>query len=201
MNALAKLDPRMLERRRHARVTIEIVGRLMLEDRQEYSCETVDASPGGLLLRSDAPAQAAEKVVAYLDYLGRVEGIVVRTTPQGFALKLALPPAKRDRIADLLTWLANRPAFGDIEDRRHQRIVPHIAETTLQIGPDTCVPARIIDISISGAGVEVEKQPAIGTRVVVGKTPGKVVRHLPNGIAIEFLRLVPSETFDEDIVL
>ena len=201
MSALAKLDPRMLERRRHGRVLVEIAGRLMLENRREYSCETVDASPGGLLLRTEAPARTTEKVVAYLDYLGRVEGIVVRTTPQGFALKLTLPPVKRDRVADLLTWLANRSAFGDIEDRRHQRIVPHVAETTLQIGVDTCLPARIIDISISGAGVAVEKQPTIGSRVVVGKTPGKVVRHLPNGIAVEFLRLVPTETFDEDILL
>lgn len=201
MSALAKLDPRMLERRRHARVPVEIAGRLMLENRQEYPCETVDASPGGLFLRTEAPARATEKIVAYLDYIGRVEGIVVRTTPHGFALKLALPPAKRDRVADLLTWLANRSAFGDIEDRRHQRIVPHVVETTVQTGVDTCVPARIIDLSISGAGVAIEKQPAIGSRVVVGSRPGTVVRHLPNGIAVQFLRLVPTETFDEDIVL
>lgn len=201
MSALAKLDLRPQERRRHARVKVEVPGRLMLENKQEFSCETADISPGGIFLRTEANGRTTEKVIAYLDYLGRVEGIIVRTTPAGFALKLALTPMKRDRIADLLTWLVNRPAFGDMEDRRHHRIVPHILDTVLQVDPGIALPARIIDISISGAGVSVADQPSIGSRVIIGNTPGKVVRHLPEGVAVEFLRLVPSETFDEDIVL
>ena len=201
MSALSKLDSRSQERRRHARVTVEVGGRLMLENRQEFPCETVNISAGGVLLRTEARGRSIERVVAYLDYFGRMEGIVVRTTEDGFALKVSLPPIKRDRIADLLTWLANRAALGNLEDRRHQRIVPRITETILQTESGSAVTARIIDISISGAAVQVAKKPPVGARVVVGRTPGKVVRHLPDGVGIEFLRLVPGETFDEDIVL
>ena len=201
MSVLPKLDMLVRERRRHARVSVAIDGRLMLENKEEYACETVDMSPGGVRLRTDARGRVTEKVVAYLEHFGRVEGMIVRNTPGGFALKLSFSASKRERVADLLTWLANRAAVGQTEDRRHQRIVPRETETILQLEAGIFVPAHIIDISLSGAGITVPDQPSIGARVVVGRTPGKVVRHLDNGIAIEFLRLVPSDTFDEDIVL
>ncbi len=201
MMALLKTSALAQERRRHSRVGVKIDGRLMLEDKQEYPCETVDMSPGGVLLRTTARGRITEKVIAYLDHFGRIEGVIVRAMPDGFAMKVVLPAPKRDKVADLLTWLANQPDSGTLEDRRHKRIVPHKSDTLLQLVSGSSLPARIIDISISGVGVAIEKQPSIGARVVVGQTPGKVVRHFENGIAVEFLRLVPSATFDEDIVL
>ena len=201
MVALLKTSAMAQERRRHSRVDVAIDGRLMLEDKREYTCETVDMSPGGIRLRTAARGRIAEKVIAYLDHFGRIEGVIVRNTSDGFALKLALPAVKRDKVADLLTWLANQTDAGKLEDRRHRRIVPRNPETLLQLVSGSSMPARIIDISISGVGVVIDKQPSIGARVIVGKTPGKVIRHFDNGIAVEFLRLVPSATFDEDIVL
>ena len=201
MSALLKPEPQGQERRRHSRVKVTVEGRLMLESKEEFPCKTIDMSPGGLRLRTAAKGRVGERVVAYLDHFGRVEGVIVRFTGEGFALKLSLPLVKRERVADLLTWLASLAASGMVEDRRHQRIVPGLRETTLHLGSGHTFPAHIIDISVSGSGIALEKHPEIGTRVLVGKTPGKVVRHFPGGIAIEFLRLIPTETFDEDIVL
>ena len=201
IRALRIAEPKTVERRRHNRVAVSLSGRFMLENRQEYPCRTVDMSPGGVLLASPVKGRLLENVVAYLDHIGRVEGTIVRHTAEGFAIKLSLAAAKRDRVADLLTWLANRETIGAEEDRRHQRIVPHRLETQLQLPMGRVVPATIIDISVSGVGVIVGARPALGTRVVVGATAGKIVRHLPEGVAIEFLRLIPAETFDEDIIL
>ena len=203
MNALAKIDLQSHERRRHSRVKVAIEGRYMLENRQEFPCMTIDMSPGGVLLRAPVKGRITEKVVAYLDHFGRIEGLIVRTVEDGFALKLALPAVKRDRVADLLTWLANRSAVGMMEDRRHQRIVPRKVDTKIELINGKSISARIIDISVSGAAVmvAVADRPAIGARVVVGRRTGKVVRLFEQGIAVEFLRLVPADTFDEDIVL
>ena len=44
---------------------------------------------------------------------------------------MKLPPLKREKFADQLTWLANRQALGMPEDRRHERIVPRTPNTTL----------------------------------------------------------------------
>lgn len=201
MTALRKTDLKPHERRRHSRVAVALEGRFMLENKQEYTCRTVNLSPGGVLLETPVVGQMMEKVVAYLDHIGRVEGVIVRTVENGFAVKLTLAASKRDRVADLLTWLANRQAVGIAEDRRHERIVPRQPETSLQLASGACLPARIIDISMSGVGISVKARPSLHARVVVGRTPGKVVRHFQEGIAVEFLRLIPSERFDEDILL
>jgi hypothetical protein len=37
--------------------------------------------------------------------------------------------------------------------------------------------------------------------VVVGATSAQVVRHFDGGIAVEFNRLFPAETFDENVTL
>ena len=55
----------------------------------------------------------------------------------------------------------------------------------------------LIDVSLSGAALTLAEQPAIGTAVTVGRTPGRVVRHFEGGIA----RGVPSpspDRFDEN---
>lgn len=173
----------------------------MLESKAEFPCRTLNMSPGGVLLATPVTGRILEKVVVYLDHIGRIEGMIVRTVENGFAIKTALPQSKRDRVADLLTWLANREAVGMMEDRRHDRIVPRHSDTSLQLASGARVPARIIDISLSGAGLELRSKPSLGSRVVVGRTPGKIVRHFDKGVAVEFLRLVPGEIFDEDIVL
>ena len=42
----------------------------------------------------------------------------------------------------------------------------------------TNIGVRIIDISLSGAGIGTEERPEIGSHVTLGKIPGRVVRHL-----------------------
>ena len=46
-------------------------------------------------------------------------------------------------------------------------------------------PCRVLDLSLSGAALELEARPAVGERVRVGRTEGRVVRHTDEGIAVE----------------
>src|ERR1700690_3001313 len=126
MGALAwKLpEPTEAERRRNLRVEVRLLGRFMRSDRKEFDCESIDASPNGIAFSSDAGVQPGERIVAYLNQIGRIEGRVARTFPTGFAVQITLPPAKRETLADQMTWLANRQALGLPEDRRHPRIAP-----------------------------------------------------------------------------
>jgi hypothetical protein len=54
-----------------------------------------------------------------------------------------------------------------------------------------------MDLSLSGAAVDVEIRPAIGTPVRLGNMRGRVVRHFMEGVAIEFLSLQSRETLRE----
>lgn len=189
------------DRRTHNRVKISVLGRYMLPNRQEFPCQTIDMSPGGLAVAAPVRGQIGDRVIAYLDTLGRVEGKIVRHLDDGFAMELNTTVAKRDKLADQLTWLANRASLGLPEDRRHERIAPRNASATMKTRDGREHRVRIIDISLSGVAVNCDIQPAIYEIVTIGNTTGRVIRHFQGGIAIEFSRLLPAENFGKEIRL
>lgn len=173
----------------------------MLQNKEEYPCRTIDVSPGGLLVAAPARGAVGEKVVFYFEDFGRLEGMIVRQTADGFAVALMLPPAKRERLADLMTWMINNQVDDDTINRRHKRIVPKRRVAQIIAAGGKVIPAEIVDVSVSGVGMRCETLPPIGARVDLGRRTGRVVRHFTGGLAIEFTRLIPIEEFDEDIVL
>lgn len=193
-------SPPLQERRRHSRMPIALLGRYMLSDRTEYPCQTDDISPGGALFVAPVRGAIGERVVAYLEHIGRIEGEITRHVEDGFAISISATPRKRDKLASQLTWLANRQALGLPEDRRHERIVPRRQAIVLEANGGA-IKAHLIDLSLSGAAVAIDKSLPIGTSVVVGSTPGKVVRTFQGGVAIEFLLPLSPDRFDENIVL
>src|SRR4029077_20019368 len=112
------------ERRRFQRVRVDLLGRYMLPDRREFPCQVVNMSPGGMALIAPVAGQPGERVIAYVDHLGRLEGHVARIIQNGFAMTRAATRQKREKLAAQLTWLANRHILGLPEDRRHGRVVP-----------------------------------------------------------------------------
>jgi len=188
------------EQRRFQRVRVNLLGRYMLADRREFPCQVVDMSPGGMALVAPVSGKTGERVVAYIDHLGRLEGIIVRVFPNGFAMEIAATQRKRDKLAAQLTWLANRHILGIAEDRRHDRIVPRNPRSTMVLPDGSAVTARIIDMSLSGAGVKTEgPNPPIGTLVTLGKIQGRVVRHLEEGFAVEFTRLQHPDFLEDNV--
>ena len=200
--ALPQSKPLMLphaeERRRHQRVKINLLGRYMLADRREYPCQVINMSPGGMALIAPVPGNINDRVIAYVDHLGRLEGRIARHLDNGFAMTISATPRKRDMLAAQLTWLANRHILNLPEDRRHGRFVPKIAGARLIMPNGTNIGVRIIDISLSGAGIGTDQRPDVGSHVTLGKIPGRVVRHLEHGFAIEFTRLQHPDSVEEN---
>ncbi|MBX3582656.1 MAG: PilZ domain-containing protein [Rhizobiaceae bacterium] len=190
--------PATAERRNFQRVRVKIYGRFMLEDRTEHPCQVIDMSPGNVSLRSKRIGQPGEKIIAYLDHIGRVEGIVTRTLEDGFAMTVIASERKRDKLAAQLTWLANKHELDLPEDRRHERVAPRNPSSILQLIDGRQYPCRIIDLSLSGAAVEIDVKPAIGVQVTLGTMRGQVVRHFEDGIAIEFAVVQRPESLDAE---
>ncbi len=80
---------RAVDRRRHQRVRVALLGRYMLQSRQEYPCQTLDMSPGGISIVAPVRGLVGERIVLYVEHLGRVEGQIVRHTDLGLALSIA----------------------------------------------------------------------------------------------------------------
>ena len=187
--------------RRHQRVKVALLGRYMLTDRREFPCQTVDMSPGGVRLTCVEPGLLDERVVLYLEEIGRLEGTIARLIPEGFAVRFSATPRKREKIASQLTWLANRETLGLPEGRTHERLKPVVVTTSLRLDTGREIPARIIDISMSGVALSASVVPALGSSVVVGRTPGRVVRHFEGGVGVNFLLPISADLFHEGLRL
>lgn len=171
---------------RFQRVKVSILGRYMLADRREFPCQILEMSPGDAMVIAPVAGMVGEKVVAYIDHIGRVEGSVQAIIDGGFAMDIAASPRKRDKMAAQLTWLANKDVLNLPEDRRHERVVPDIRHSTVVLDDGRRYNCKIIDISLSGAAIELDVRPAMGTPVTLGRMRARVVRHFQNGVAVEF---------------
>src|SRR6476619_7775910 len=176
--------PAAEERRRFQRVKVHLLGRYMLPDRREFPCQIINMSPGGLALLAPGIGNVGDRVIAYLDHIGRVKGRLTRIIDNGFAMTVISTPRKRDKLAAQLTWLANRDILNLPEDRRHDRIVQRnpIALLTLEDGSKmTC---RIIDLSASGAAIAAENRPPLKSLVMLGTVQSRVVRHIEEDFSL-----------------
>ncbi len=201
--ALAQKAPVILplaqERRRHQRVKVNLLGRYMLADRREFPCQVINMSPGGMAVIAPVAGATGERVIAYVDHLGRLEGVIARQIENGFAMTIAATPRKRDKLAAQLTWLANRQILDLPEDRRHDRIIPKKAGARLILPNGVNVACRIIDMSLSGAAIATDQRPDVGALISIGKVTGRVVRHIEEGIAIEFTRLQHPDFLEDSM--
>lgn len=187
------------DRRRHQRVKVNLLGRFMLPDRREFPCQVINMSPGGMALIAPVSGAPGDRIIAYVDHLGRLEGQIARIFENGFAMTISATARKRDKLAAQLTWLANRNILGLPEDRRHGRIVPRNPVGRLILPNGVNLTCRIIDVSQSGAGIASKERPPIGALVTLGKVQGRVVRHLEDGFAIEFTRLQHEDFLEENV--
>ena len=191
--------PSAEEKRRFQRVKVHLLGRYMLPDRREFPCQVINMSPGGLALLGPGIGNVGDRVIAYLDHIGRVEGKITRIIDNGFAMTVGATPRKRDKLAAQLTWLANRDILNLPEDRRHDRIVPRNPICVLTLEDGVQMSCRIIDLSLSGAAIAAEKRPPLDTHVSLGRVQARVVRYLEDGFALEFLHEQLPETLEDSV--
>jgi hypothetical protein len=161
----------------------------MRENKDEFVCQIVDMSAGGIAISAQLTAQLGERIIIYVDNMGRLEGDVVRVYEGGFALKLTASSYKREKIVNQLTWLINKDKLKTIETRQHNRFAPKKLEAKITFADGSVHDCKILDMSLGGAAVTVEPMPELGEAVTIGLTQGHVIRHTDNTINIQFLEI------------
>ncbi|MFN0264029.1 PilZ domain-containing protein [Tepidamorphus sp. 3E244] len=188
-----KLAEAQKDGRRFRRVPVHLLGRYMLPDRREFECSVIDMSPGGVSMNAPVCGKPGDRVVAYLDHVGRVEGKLTRLFKGGFAMSIEAGERKREKLANQLTWLVNRSALGLPEDRRFERVTPTDKFTQMTLSDGRTFPCRIIDMSRSGAAIRASVVPNVGSPVTLGNQRGLVVRAFDDGFAMEFSDALTDE--------
>jgi hypothetical protein len=197
MSAAPQLASRPIERRRHARVKVALLGRYMLSNRTEFPCQSIDMSVGGLAITAPVKGRIGERVIVYLEHIGRIEGDIARHTADGFGMTVIATSRKREKMAAQLTWLANRAALGLPEDRRHDRVQPKATRIMLTLSDGTEVPVKMLDMSLSGAAFSADVKLLITDPVILGKTQAKVVRKFEGGYAVEFQKAFAVDSIEQ----
>lgn len=175
------------DRRRHNRVPVVLLGRFMRATKHEYPCKMIDISVGGAALMAPAEPAMGEKIIAYFDQLGGLEGNVVRTFAGGFAMQFTATAHKREKLAAALMFMLNKHEQPGIEARRHERIVPKSNSQSLTLTEGLTIACEVVDMSISGASIVTPARPEPGTIVKLGNLNARVIRHHERGIALEFV--------------
>jgi hypothetical protein len=196
---LAQVKPTLkraeeIDRRRHRRVQWSVRVRGLTGEGEEFQATTVDVGAGGLRINLARPLSEGERLVLYIDEIGRVEGVVARVLREvGYAIEFRVPPRKRDKIADQLTWLINRDKLGLTDERESERRVGGgMVIATFSDG--VSVSCTVADVSIFGVALKTGgPRPMIGDRVTVGERSGTCVRYIEGGFAVDFRTMHAEE--------
>ncbi|MEO0696607.1 MAG: PilZ domain-containing protein [Pseudomonadota bacterium] len=188
-------EPSGDERRRHARVSMNSKARVLHQNGEEAPAILVNISAGGALLKAKVPPAKDERVVLYIDNIGRFEGKVIRSGQHLFAVDYRGRKAKTKRTADALTIALNQAPKG--ADRRHAPRIRQDKATIVTLESGETQPCSIIDISLTGASIEIDPKPELGTPLTVGKMKAKVVRRHDKGVGVVFTG--PAQKMDDVI--
>ena len=174
----------IIERRRHARVDLPLKARFLGLSGEERPCVVTNVSAGGALLRATAPPREGEDVVLYIDEVGRFEGRVIRSVGSEFAVDYRGRRSKSKRTADALTVMLHNRATGS--DRRAAPRIKTEARAIVRLENGEMQPCSILDISLTGASIEIDPKPALGAVITLGKMTAKVVRRHDKGVGVVF---------------
>ena len=172
------------DRRRHRRVDMELQARFLTEKGQEMTGTVLNISAGGAMIRAKFPPAFGESVILYLDQIGRVEGKVVRSGNNCFAVAYTQRKNKQSKIADSLTAVLNNRRKG--ADRRNNPRIQNDAPTTVFLEDGRQLECSIVDISLTGASIEITPRPPLGSLLILGRMKAKVVRRHDNGVGVVF---------------
>ena len=179
-----------LDRRRHRRVLWQVPVRGLTGLGEEFTCNTIDVCAGGIRINLARPLEKGENLVLYVEDIGRVEGVIVRVLNEiGYAIEFRVPPRKREKIADALTWLVNKDRLG-LSDERIAERRPATGQVIAIHGKGISIACAVADVSLFGVALKTAgPRPMIGDRVQIGERAGTCVRYIDGGFAVDFRTL------------
>lgn len=181
------------DRRRYRRVPLDLSGKYVLPDRSEHRCRVTDVSPGGIRLVAEMPPSPGQRVILYLDEIGRIEGVARRINGSSFAMTITASSSSREELTARLIWLVNRGELALDDDRGDRRIALRNRQGELRLADGRTLPVQILDLSCTGAAVRLGARIALGTRVVLDGRAAMVVRNLDCGHGLAFEQTLSCE--------
>ena len=187
---MATASSNVHDKRKYERIKLFLPGHLFNPlNEQSTDCKVLNLSAGGAALQCDAQFPAGLTLILYIESFGRFEGKSIVHGNGQLALEFAIGESKRARLTDMIKSFAGDGVAGVTQLRKNSRIPSLISGSiTRQNGEHVC--CDVLDISLDGVSLRTKIRPPIGEVVSLGRTSGLVVRHHPDGIAVQYVREV-----------
>ena len=164
-----------------------LFGRFARADRSEHICSVRNVSIDGAEFMSTALPAYGEALVAHLEHFGRIDSRAGSATGNGFMVQWDIHPDDRVPFLSKLTWLDDYYSGRNAESRQHNRRQLDNARSVVTLLDGRRFPCEIRDISMSGAGVTINRVPDVGAKLYLGKVLCEVMRHSDDGLGVRFL--------------
>ena len=172
------------DRRRARRAAVKLRGRFLAADGREHPCETVDVSVTGVALHAYMTPTIGERLVIYLDELGRLEGVVTSQRREGFVVELMVQLTRAAKLAQKLSALADKADDFALRDDAAAR--SRKAELRVEFGQTYQV--NVVDETFIGARIAAHFSLLPGVRVFIDGRPAMVTHDSGAGFQVRFER-------------
>lgn len=190
------------------RILVSIAARYSLTDwcdsqryRPKFACRLISISSHEATLLAPVAGEVGDRVTVYCDEFGKLDGSIWRLLEHGFVVRIAATESERRKLAARVEGYEKVKNYDIIDRRAHKRIIPIDPSSTIFFADGSRMDCFVIDISTSGVAVSANIQPEIGTPLAVGALVGRVVRHLDDGFAVQFVREVDVDSLEQKLVV
>jgi hypothetical protein len=122
----------IVERPREARrIVVTVPGRFSFADvrdargeRRVFGCHAVNPSIREIVIASPVTAKMDARVIAYIDHLGKLDGMVTCVLQRGFVMGVNVKQNERRKLAAKIEWLQQHKNSEVREQRADSRFVP-----------------------------------------------------------------------------
>jgi hypothetical protein len=169
-------------------------------ERRKFACLAVNITPHNMTLATPVGGPVGERVIAYFQEFGKIQGAITRVLDGGFAIRIVATGDERSKLMRKLIWLDQNKNYDVPDVRAHKRVIPQDPLSNLVFADGTVIGCLVIDMSESGAAVSADVVPPLGTVVAIGKVTGRVVRHFNDGFAVRFKNLQNPEILEQVLI-
>ena len=194
--------------RKDTRFIGDVMGSYVLASRaqgqgavQVFACRARSISSYEAVINAPVAGAAGEAFTVTFQNLGIVRGRISRVVDGGFVAAFDCTDTERSLLGSRIDWL-KRKTLKSVSDRRaHKRVLPRETRSKLVLGDGTKYDCFIIDMSQSGVAVSADVLPPLGSLAGVGAVPGRVVRYVEAGFAVQFAELQPLDHLEALLTL
>jgi len=153
---------------------------------QVFACRSRSVSAHEAVVNAPVSGAPGDMLTMTLQGLGIMRGRITRILEGGFVVAFDCNEQERVTLGARIDWLKRR-TLKTVSDRRaHKRVLPRETRANLTLDDGQRFDCFIIDMSQSGVAVSADVLPPVGAPAGVGAIPGRVVRHIEAGFAVQF---------------